>query len=95
MYYGLILFSILEIVNNIIKYIQTLKISTQMMKYEINIVKSLKGTIFITFIATVICLLLHKNKIKKDNKFIDSFVKNILIYFGIMFTIGLFIMYNY
>ena len=69
------------------------------MKYEVDIVRAIKGTIFITLIAIILNFILKKNEKKKiqnsDDKIIDCFIKYGMIFISIIFIIGLFIAFSY
>ncbi len=98
-YILLIVLTIFEIINNLYRYYEMLNISMSMLNSSYSIMKAMKCIIFVIPLSILICLILDKkNKsdlYASDNKIIDFFVKNILIYLSIILVVGLFIAFNF
>lgn len=67
-----------------------------MLRYEVNIVKSVKGVIFITLIMVGLNFIVNKNKKENFNdNIINNFIKVISIFSILIFVVGLFIAFSY
>ncbi len=93
------IFAIFEVINNLIMYSRMILLSNELENRNLNLYKSISGTVFICGIIIALYII-HNYKKEKlmtidNNVIIHRFTKCILTYLCTIFIIGVFIAFNF